>query len=101
MTAWSLKTGHGFLRHHAGEAKHPVCEAGYEHNVVHIHDERWAKEDCSLCDFVVSVSEVYSLPLLSCRKAALPGLERPLYYVEPFFSKKDKDSVMRRGPPQS
>lgn len=99
LAAWSLKTAHVLLLHHSDQAKHPVCEAAYEHHGTHLHDERWVNEDCSLCAFVVSVSEPFALPVLIAFLSKLPDSESPAFYFAPFYSKKACDSAMRRGPP--
>lgn len=97
---WSLKTVHILALHHHHAAEHPVCEVSHDPGAAHIHDERWAKEDCSICAFVVSVPEPFSLPAFQLHLSKLPESESPVFYQEPVFAKKASDSVMRRGPPQ-
>jgi hypothetical protein len=94
-----LKTAHVLLLHHHDE-EHPVCEASHDSNSAHIHDERWANEDCSLCAFVIAASEPFSLPFLPDFQSKLPDSASPAYYQAPAFSKKACDSAMRRGPPR-
>ena len=96
---WSLKTGHVLLLHHSEAVKHPVCEVAHDQKSAHIHDERWAKEDCLLCAFVVSAQEPFVLPELPDLLSKLPDSESPAFYFAPVFSKKACDSAMRRGPP--
>jgi hypothetical protein len=97
-TFWSLKTAHVLLLHHVA-SEHPVCDASHDANLAHIHDERWANDDCTLCAFVVSASEIFSLPALPALKSKIPDSEAPVFYFTPVFSKKACDSAMRRGPP--
>lgn len=98
---WWLKTAHVLLLHHAEHAEHhhPVCEAAHDPNQAHIHDERWAKEDCVLCAFVVSVPEPFSQPLLADVHAKLPDHSPAIFYAAPVFSRQVCDAAMRRGPP--
>ncbi|MFN0215973.1 MAG: hypothetical protein ACKVT2_17065 [Saprospiraceae bacterium] len=96
---WSLKTTHVLVSHHHDGSEHPVCEAAHDPNSAHIHDERWATEDCTLCAFVVSVSEPFFLLKLPAFFAKLPESQTPVFYHAPVFSKKISDSSMRRGPP--
>lgn len=96
---WSLKTAHVLVLHHHASSDHPVCEAAHDQKSAHIHDKRWANEDCSLCAFVVSVSEPFLLPALPILFSKLPDSESPVFYFAPVFSKKACDASMLRGPP--
>jgi len=96
---WSVKTAHVLLSHHHAVAEHPKCEVSHDPNLSHIHDERWAKEDCSLCAFVVSVPEHFTLPTLPALLSSLPESGLPLFYHAPGFSRTAGDPAMRRGPP--
>ena len=96
---WSLKTVHVLALHHHHGDDHPVCEVSHDPNGAHIHDERWANDDCALCAFVVSVPEPFSLPTFSILFSKLPDSESPVFYQAPVFFKKAADAVMRRGPP--
>ncbi|MBC7775143.1 MAG: hypothetical protein H7246_06855 [Phycisphaerae bacterium] len=96
---WSLKTVHVLVLHHHNPSEHPVCELAHDQQGTHIHDERWASENCSLCAFVVSASDSFSLPVFPALLPKLPESESPVFYLAPAFSKKACDSTMRRGPP--
>jgi len=96
---WSLKTVHVWVLHHHKQVEHPVCEASHDQNSAHIHDERWAKEDCTLCAFVVSVQAPFSIPSLPDLMVQIPESETPIGYRSPVFIRKSCDAVMRRGPP--
>lgn len=98
-TFWSLKTGHILLAHHHESEEHPVCEVSHDPKSAHIHDERWAFEDCSICAFVVSVLEPYALPGLPIFSIKTPISTAPIFYQTPLFAKKDQDAEMLRGPP--
>lgn len=98
---WSLKSGHIWLMHHADLDKHPVCEASHDQKSAHIHDERWAKEDCTLCAFVVSVSEPFTLPTLPDIRPILPDSNLPFFQLAPVHLNQVSDSAMRRGPPRT
>ncbi|MDO8365196.1 MAG: hypothetical protein Q7T20_00260 [Saprospiraceae bacterium] len=96
---WSLKTVHVLASHHHDVSEHPVCESAHDSNSAHIHDERWAIDDCSICAFVVSISESFSLTGLPIFLSKLPESESPIFYQAPVFANKACDSAMRRGPP--
>ena len=98
---WSLKTMHVMLAHHHDASEHPVCEASHDQKSAHIHDERWATDDCSLCAFVVSVPEPFSSPGLPIFSTKLPDSASPVFYHAPVFIQKACEVVMRRGPPSS
>jgi hypothetical protein len=100
LAFFSLKASHALLAHHHDhEADHPVCEVTHDPGVAHIHDERWAVEDCSFCTFVISVPEPFSLPVLQDIWVKSPVNSTPNYYVAPHFSKASFDIHYRRGPP--
>jgi hypothetical protein len=83
-TFWSLKVAHGFLWHDT-QHRHdkPVCEAARQDksNTPHLHDERFSADDCTLCGFVLSASELPQLPEFAMRAlvgfSAAPALHRP------------------------
>jgi len=97
---WSLKTAHVILSHHH-EEEHPVCEASHDPNSTHIHDERWAKDDCTICAFVIAASELIPSPPLPNFLAKHPDSASPICYQAPVFAKKACDAAMRRGPPKA
>jgi hypothetical protein len=100
---WSLKTMHVLLEHHHHDSDHPVCEVSqdsvHDPGVAHIHDERWAVEDCTLCAFTVSAPEPFTLPVLQDIWVKNPEKSAPDHYVSPLFSKAAFDFNFRRGPP--
>lgn len=96
---WSLKTTHGWLLHAHSHDTHPVCSAAFDHHTAHIHDETWAKEDCTLCAFVVSIPEPFSLPEWPCLQYRLPQCGPDPIYNAPPVSRSVCDAAMRRGPP--
>ena len=94
---WSLKVGHALLAHHE-HAEHPVCEAATDHHGAHLHDERYAGEDCSLCAFVLAVPDVFSISVLVSTAASLPPATSPMLY-ETRHDKTAFDTTDLRGPP--
>lgn len=98
---WSLKTMHVLVFHHHTQAEHPVCEAAHDQKSAHIHDERWAKEDCTLCAFVVSVQESFSIPELRDILHKLPESTSPDFYQAPGLPTKANDAFQQRGPPMA
>ena len=85
--------------HHQHEAEHLVCEAAHDPSTEHIHDDRWAIEDCSICAFVVSVPEPFSLLPFPTFFLKLPDSASPVFYHIPVCDKRVCDAAMRRGPP--
>lgn len=100
-TFWSAKTLHGLIAHHHDhDEEHLVCEVSHDPSTAHIHDDRWAVEDCSICAFLVSIPETYSLHTLPTKFfAKLPGSAPAVFYHAPVCSRWVCDAVMRRGPP--
>jgi hypothetical protein len=98
---WSQKSLHVLFAHHHDHEEHLVCEAAHDPNTAHIHDERWAVEDCTLCAFVVHAAEPFVLAALPVFSFQLPESELLPCYLGPACSKQARDSAMRRGPPQA
>ncbi|MBN8677529.1 MAG: hypothetical protein J0M29_04845 [Chitinophagales bacterium] len=96
---WSLKTMHLLLVHHHHEAAHPVCEVSHDPSSAHIHDERWAVEDCTICAFVVSVPELFAAFLMEDMVLQAPVQCKPAMYTPPVYVKATFDANFRRGPP--
>lgn len=96
---WLFKTAHTLSEHHHDHANREACKTLCDHSRAHLHTLHWAKDDCSLCAFVVSVPEPFVLSALPDFLAKLPDSESPVFYRAPVFSKKACDSAMRRGPP--
>ena len=94
---WMLKTVHALSAHHQ-HLDRPVCEAALDHNAVHIHDERYSGEDCSLCAFVLAVPEFIACPALIASDLVLLHADQPLLY-ESHSVKATFDTVALRGPP--
>lgn len=90
---------HVLLLHHHHDLDHPVCEISHDPGAAHIHDERWAVEDCTLCAFTVSVPEPFILPLLEDIRLKTPESSAPGQYATPFYAKPDFSAGLLRGPP--
>lgn len=95
INAWLVSSLHNLFLHH----EHPVCEAA--HDGAHLHDERYAGDNCSLCAFVHYVPEIPALSSFFSLSAKLPDSEAPCFYRQPFCQKSACDPVFRRGPPLS
>lgn len=55
---WLMKALHPLLEHHHSHEDHPVCTAAErDRSVHHLHDERYATDECSVCAFVLSTQE--------------------------------------------
>lgn len=100
-TTCSLKSVHNLLLHDHDHDAHPVCEAAYSHDGLHLHDERYNPDDCSLCAFVLSVPELISMAAFPAAIAKLPNSQRASLYHAPDLSKIACDITLRRGPPSA
>jgi len=97
LTFWSAKTGHALLMHHQ-HADHPVCAAASDNSTAHLHDERYAPEDCTLCAFVPAVQEVFVVPVWTTEFIPAPDTQQPLMYESEAGRLADTAAVSR-GPP--
>lgn len=97
LAMWSVKMGHAFFAHHQ-HADRPVCEAAADHSTAHLHDERYAGEDCSLCAFVLAVPDVFSISVLLSPAASTPDTASPTLY-ESLSGQSAFDTTVSRGPP--
>jgi hypothetical protein len=97
VAMWSLKMGHALLAHHE-HADRPTCYVATDHDSTHLHDERYAGEDCSLCAFVLAVPDVFSISVLVSTAASLPPATPPMLY-ETRHDKTAFDTTDLRGPP--
>ncbi|MCC6280242.1 MAG: hypothetical protein IT262_06575 [Saprospiraceae bacterium] len=97
VAMWSLKMGHALLAHHE-HADRPTCEVATEHQGTHLHDERYAGEDCSLCAFVLAIPDVFSVSALISPAAQMPDSAQPLLFENPYIQTAF-DTTTLRGPP--
>ena len=97
MALWASKSLHGFLLHHE-HAEHPVCEAESESGGTHIHDQRYATDDCSICAFVLAIPGWVSISSAIAGPSELPERNAPFLY-SPTHSKTACDTNSSRGPP--
>ncbi len=97
MTAWSLKTMHGFLTH-ADHHDRPVCLVQHDPSALHIHDARYEADGCTLCAFVLSLAALPSVIIFAEQGAGKPAEQRPLYYQVP-AAYAAPGAVPSRGPP--
>ena len=96
VSAWLSKSAHGFFLHHHHDER-PVCHAAYEKGQ-HLHDERYAGEDCSWCHFLLSVPEVLSITVALRPPAFLPDAAAPVFY-SPICATSVLGALCLRGPP--
>jgi hypothetical protein len=95
---WMLKTAHVLLAHTHDHGEHLVCALDYGQNATHIHDERFAPDDCSLCAFVLSDSEPPSLFDIRC--SILPPLpRRGVASLPTLLADRRPSHISLRGPP--
>ena len=94
---WSLKMGHALLAHHE-HADRPNCQVSTDHKGTHLHDERYAGEDCSLCAFVLAIPDVFSISVLVTPTVQAPDTAQLMPYEnQPIHSAFD--TITLRGPP--
>ncbi|MCC6459276.1 MAG: hypothetical protein IT260_02320 [Saprospiraceae bacterium] len=98
LASWALRSGHTLLVHNHAHHDVPVCTAEKEgHRTVHLHDERYQPDDCSVCAFLFATPElipvVFALPAI--QPAADPGLPHPADVRTAAFG----GPVLPRGPP--
>ena len=94
---WSMKTLHVLASHHS-HADHPVCSASDDRSAMHLHDERYASDDCSICAFVLAVPEIISITALLIPTGSEPVTSVPCY-CPPKCTNLAKDTTCLRGPP--
>ena len=98
VTAWSLKTMHGFLVH-TDHHDRPVCTAEYDHATQHIHDMRYAADGCTLCAFILSVPALPALMALLEPAQTKPVEEASACYQSPTAGTVIIRAAPSRGPP--
>ncbi|MEO6037980.1 MAG: hypothetical protein ABIQ93_06155 [Saprospiraceae bacterium] len=88
---------HGFLAHADHHAR-PVCMVKRDHAAQHIHDARYAADGCTLCAFVLSLSALPSVMVLSESPACNPAGQVPTGYQTP-LTRPTSGPAPSRGPP--
>lgn len=73
-------------------------EAEHDPNVAHIHDERYAKEQCSLCAFVLSTPELLSITSVLSKLGEVPD-SSVSFPCTPSCTRTIHDTTCLRGPP--
>lgn len=94
---WMLKMSHALASHHR-HTDRPVCEAASDRSDTHLHDERYAGEDCSLCAFVLAVPDYISFSVLLTSASPAPDTAQTMLY-ESLRGKTAFDTTVLRGPP--
>lgn len=95
---WSFKSLHTLFVHTADHNK-SVCSIYYDIHAggKHIHDERYSKDECSLCAFVLSSFEApacLEFPVIS--KTVFHSISFP---AESVFLGQSLEVTRLRGPP--
>lgn len=97
FAAWALRTGHALLLHHAHHDV-PVCMAEKEgHRTVHLHDERYKPDDCSVCAFCFATPEL--LPAVLALVVTQPAADAVLPHPPDAQTVAFDGPVLLRGPP--
>jgi hypothetical protein len=65
--SFCIKTGHQFAETHVVVAH---CDSKQEK---HIHDSSYQKDDCSICQFTVSIAELLDFQAFSFTKKSIPA----------------------------
>jgi len=96
VSAWFSKSAHGFFLHQDDD--HLVCNIAFEKGQ-HLHDQRYAGNDCAFCAFVISTPEVpvFWRPVQRVVAPAFTQSE-PAFYSRPSVF-AGFDLTFRRGPP--
>ena len=74
--AFGAKEMHHFLEHAHKEVK--ICDA--KDGEQHIHDEEYASDNCSLCDFTFSIFD-FTLPTFYLNHTKLFFSEKEFHYI--------------------
>jgi hypothetical protein len=96
---WLMKALHPLLEHHHSHEAHPVCTAAErDRSEHHLHDERYATDECSICAFVLSIQECApdAPGFVLCTAPATTSA--PLSTITCYFS-ADYEISCPRGPP--
>ncbi len=97
--AWLLRTVHGVVLHHQHAHNRLACTAFHDEHPgkTHLHDMRYAVEDCPVCDFGFAVPELISITALLSSPA--PRHDSVTVFFQEAEENSLKDTVFRRGPP--
>lgn len=96
VTTWFTRSVHVLWVHH--QAERPPCEAHDEH-VLHLHDERYAVEDCLTCTCLMAVADLPPLWVLTASLHS-PKASPRIIFVDACPSLwAGYDLTCRRGPP--
>ena len=98
VSSWSVKTIHSLCMHHERHGA-PVCEAAHEGRSMHLHDERYTPDDCSVCAFIFAIPEIVTVPTLVQPPVAW-ARPLPVAPATPFHAVYAND-IRLRGPPVS
>ncbi len=82
VTAWSLKTMHGVF-YHADHHDRPICTVARDHSATHIHDSRYAGDDCPFCALALSTPILSALTTFVLLPAAKIAAKISLLYQSP------------------
>lgn len=98
--AWLLRVAHGYAAHAGHGHERPVCSAAHAgSDKIHLHDERYAANDCPVCAFWFAVPELPSITVLQSHQTILAATAAPEYQSADV--RRTPEANFRRGPPAS
>jgi len=98
MAAWSVKATHAFWVH-ADHHDRPTCLVEKDHVAQHIHDARYAGDDCSFCAGVLSVASLPGLLAWLELQPISPAAQSRFHYFPPVIC-FSAGATPVRGPPR-
>ena len=96
---WLMKALHPLLEHHHAHEDHPACTAAdRDRSEHHLHDERYAVDECSICEFLLSVQECTPRPAELVLRSQPEVKSSPAAVTGLYFSGEQAVTCLR-GPP--
>jgi hypothetical protein len=90
---------HQLVHHnHSGKQECGVNENPHDPHTTHLHDERYANEQCSLCAFVLSTPEIPVVKYLFYTRGVSPGT-LDTFRCTPSSTRTIDRTNSLRGPP--
>jgi hypothetical protein len=96
-----LRAAHGLLFHQCHEHERLHCSLETEGKGTHIHDERFAPGDCSLCEFVFQACSFSPLALHTLAYERITAIVIQPRHEAPTLRNAALDAAPSRGPPTS
>ena len=95
---WAFKALHVVLQHDHNHEAREICHVDPASGDVHIHDDRFAADECSLCAFVLSAIETPEILNFSLPLAEAPALKKIQFFTQ-HPRQRALEQHFGRGPP--